>query len=1112
MSSQEKPLRWTESDRLAALARYAILDTAPEPSFDKIVQMMALILQVPIAAINLIASNRQWFKSEIGLGVREMPLDNSICAKIMLDPDNTIVRDTLEDPRFKCNPLVTGAPGLRFYAGALLVTADGFPLGTLCALDVKPRPEGLTGEQQFMLETLAEQVMTQLELRRAIMQREDILVEQHRTHTLNRQILNSAIDYAIISMDLQGKVLSWNSGAQNVLGWTEEDMLGQLTERIFLPEDIAADAPLKEREIALRDGCAMDERWHVRKSGEQFWAAGELTPLKNDQQEVVGFVKVLRDRTEQKRIEADLQHLNQTLESQVAERTRERDQLWRNSQDIFLILNVDGVVQAVNPAWTTILGHKQEELVGHSFQIFLHPDDVAPSDTALAKAMQQPLANFENRYRHKDGSYRWLAWIAVPEDGRVFANARDITNEKKQAQQLLMANETRLRLALDAGKMGAWQWDIVQDEVLWMHGSAQLHGQPPTVAAKFKLSSYFDYVHVADREHVKNVLRQTIAQGNNLYMEYRIVWPDQSVHWAEAQGKFLDNEAGHPREMVGVTTDITHRKVTEQNLRFLAQASAQLASLYDPQSTLNKVASLAVPCFADWCVVDLLDDDNTLNRVAVAHVDPEKTQLVRELQRRFPPEKDAPHGAWNIIRTGQPELITEISDEILEQSIKNDEYRAALKTLRIKSYIAAPLLSHGKVLGVISFVGAESGRVFNQDDLSLAQDLARRAGIAIENAHLYQALQQSDRGKDVFLATLAHELRNPLAAIANAVSIIKLAADDKKRVEQATKISERQVRHLTRLVDDLMDISRIATGKIELRKEPTSLQNILNNAIESSRAQIQMMQHKLSVTLPGVPTEIEADPVRLTQVFANLLHNAAKYTNAGGKIDVVLESADHEYIVRVKDTGIGIPAEKLKDIFTIFAQIEHPLERSGGGLGIGLSLVEGLVKMHGGRVEAFSAGTNAGSEFVVRLPKPPASTSNADVNTQKGAESTMPVSNSKRILVVDDNVDAASMLTEILQILGNEVVGMVHDGLAGVEATARMKPDMVLLDIGLPNIDGYEVAQRIRAQEALKQVVLVALTGWGHEKDKQRAQQAGFDHYLIKPVKLEELQDILARD
>lgn len=703
------------------------------------------------------------------------------------------------------------------------------------------------GEPKFPAPEDIETVRIAAKIIAAVMERsasDRVLRDAEARH---RQIINSATDFGIVSADMQGILTSWNEGARRIFGWTEKEMIGKPVHRFFTQEDVASNRPEIEMQCALRDGYATDERWHVRKSGERFWASGEMTPLKNDAGEAIGFVKILRDGTDWKRAERDLQ--------------------------------------------------------------------------------------------------------------------------------------------------------------------------------------------------------------------------------------------------------------------FLAQASAELGGLVDPKSTLDKLANLAVQFFADWCVVDLLQDDGTLLRLSAAHIDPKKRQLAQYLTRRFPPDPDAQHGAWNILRSGRGELVSEITEQNLYESFRNPKYLAAIKELGFKSYIGAPLSAHGKMFGVVTFISADSGRIYGPADLALAEDLAQRAAVAVENANLYHALQQSDYGKDIFLATLAHELRNPLAAITNGLSIMKLAGDDKKRTEQSSRIIERQVGQLTRLVDDLMDVSRIATGKIELRMERANLASILNTAIETSRPYIEQGNHKLSVALPGSSTDLIADPVRLAQVFSNLLNNAAKYTNPGGRIDVVLECLPAEFMVRIRDDGIGISSEMLTKVFSIFAQVAHPLERSQGGLGIGLSLVDGLVKMHGGRVEAFSAGPNRGSEFVVHLPKPSAENMQLKSPGGEASREDEERAGSRRILVVDDNVDAATTVADILGMLGNEVK-VVHDGLAAVTAVAQMKPEVVLLDIGLPGIDGYEAARRIRAQENSQPVILIAVTGWGQDKDKQRAYEAGFDHHWVKPIDLDQLKTI----
>jgi PAS domain S-box-containing protein len=668
------------------------------------------------------------------------------------------------------------------------------------------------------------------------------------------------------------------------------------------------------------------------------------------------------------------------------------------------------------------------------------------------------------------------------------------------------ASEARLQLALDVAGMGLWQADLKTLEVMWWPGMASIHGLPAGTAP-LPMREYPHLIHPDDRESVVQSLRDAIACKSDSRAEYRVVWPDGSVHWIEGRAKLLLDERGEARVVTGVCLDITHRKRIEYDLKFLADASAELAGLSDYQSTLDKIAHLAVPHFADWCMVDLLDENGSLERVAAAHVDATKEHLVRRMQRRCPPEpgRIVGRGTWNVLRTGQTERVSEFSDELLEHAGHDEEYVGILRTLGLISYLGVPLAVRGQTLGLITFVTAESQRRYTAEDQALALDLAQRAAVAIENAKLLRAMQQSDRAKDVFLATLAHELRNPLAPVSTGLSIIRRAPGDAARVEQITGVIERQVTQLTRLVDDLLDVARIKTGKIELKKEPTNLASILRSAIETSRPHMEAGQHSFSVEIPQEPTDIEADPVRLAQVFSNLLNNAARYTPAGGQVDVALRAEPDRYVVYVRDTGPGIPPEMLKEVFGLFTQVTHPAERRQEGLGIGLSLVEGLVRLHGGTVEAHSEGPQKGSEFVVCLPRTQITRRAPDPAGEAGDQAG--ASQRHRILVVDDNRDAAETLAELLGMLGNEVA-VALDGLSAIERVAQFQPDVVLLDIGLPDINGYEVARRVRRLKGIRRPRLIALTGWGQQQDKHLAAQAGFDQHWTKPVDIAQLQEL----
>jgi PAS domain S-box-containing protein len=370
-----------------------------------------------------------------------------------------------------------------------------------------------------------------------------------------------------------------------------------------------------------------------------------------------------------------------------------------------------------------------------------------------------------------------------------------------------------------------------------------------------------------------------------------------------------------------------------------------------------------------------------------------------------------------------------------------------------------------------------------------------------------EALREADRRKDQFLAMLAHELRNPLAPISNAVQIMKVEGPNGPNFQWSVKVIQDQIKHMTRMVDDLLDVSRITRGKVVLQKERVELEVLVALAVEASRPLIEDCNHHLTVTLPPHPVLLEVDSARMAQVLSNLLNNAAKYTDEGGAISLTAEQSGHEVVIHVRDNGIGIPPELLPHVFEIFTQADQTLSRSRGGLGIGLTLVRSLVEMHNGRVAVRSDGPDRGSEFVVRLPVAAGAPDPPD-GERPATEDHEPRLPRRRILVVDDNCNNATSLGVLLRDLGQDV-DTAYDGLTALDLARRHRPDVVLLDIGLPGMDGYEVARRCRAEKDLARTMLVAMTGYGKDEDRRRSQEAGFNVHLVKPVNLEDVWMLL---
>ncbi|HEV3257766.1 MAG TPA: PAS domain S-box protein [Gemmataceae bacterium] len=452
-----------------------------------------------------------------------------------------------------------------------------------------------------------------------------------------------------------------------------------------------------------------------------------------------------------------------------------------------------------------------------------------------------------------------------------------------------------------------------------------------------------------------------------------------------------------------------------------------------------------------------------------------------------------------------------LGKELWEIGVFSDisENQTAFRELQAKGYIRyahLPLETRQKQKVEVEFVS----NVYEVDHRKVIQcnirDISDRARLERITQQQAATLADLHRRKDEFLAMLSHELRNPLAPILNAVHLLRLQGNENLIQHQARVIIERQVGQLSRLVDDLLEVSRIATGRVRLHQERLDLRGVVERAVEAVRPLIDRRRHELSLSLPPEPVWLHGDPNRLEQVVVNLLNNSCKYTDEGGRIGLTVCQEEDKVVLRMQDTGIGIAADLLPHIFDLFTQADRSLDRSQGGLGIGLALVQRLVELHGGTVQAFSAGIGRGSEFVVRLPVPPQGTTTQNQDDEARAHQPAP---SYRVLVVEDNVDAAESMALLMRMSSHDV-RVAHTGPDGLEVAVAFRPQIVLMDIGLPGMDGYEVARRLRQHADLKGVRLIALTGYGRESDLQRSQEAGFDHHLVKPVNPLKLLELLA--
>jgi PAS domain S-box-containing protein len=561
---------------------------------------------------------------------------------------------------------------------------------------------------------------------------------------------------------------------------------------------------------------------------------------------------------------------------------------------------------------------------------------------------------------------------------------------------------------------------------------------------------------------------------------------------------------GEVEAVAGSTRDITERKQVEEatrrragQLQKLAEIATRINSAHDVDSVVGVVTQEA--CYligarqAATSVVLTLLHPQTITAVASATdrgADPADPKLDARVLY------DAVNAETLPIRLAQSELANDPKWRAIEKVV--------LAIPRSNGWLAVPLLGRGNTnMGLIQLADKTDGE-FTADDEAILVQLSRLAAIAIENAKFYDELKTNDQRKDEFLAMLAHELRNPLAAIGNAVSLTTLNAR-KEHVDWSMEIIKRQMRHLTRLIDDLLDVSRISRGKIELVKEVLNAAPILESAVATVRPLLEERKHTLDVSLDRDNLWVNADPTRLEQVVVNLLNNAAKFSEHGGRIELEASTDGEDVVFIVRDHGVGIPPGQLPGIFDLFVQGDRSLARSEGGLGIGLTVVKKLVEMHGGSVTATSEGRGKGSEFTIRIPGAKRSAGGKISAVPEPAKD----ARRARILVVDDNVDMVRGISILLTLIGHEVA-TAHDGHAALEVAREFRPEFVLLDIGLPGIDGYEVAARLRREEGCKDAVIVAVTGYGRDEDRRRSKEAGFDYHFIKPLDHNALLSVLS--
>ena len=609
------------------------------------------------------------------------------------------------------------------------------------------------------------------------------------------------------------------------------------------------------------------------------------------------------------------------------------------------------------------------------------------------------------------------------------------------------------------------------------------------------------------------------ASGQNLNLDVRLRRADGSYRWHLVRATPIRNRAGVLLKWLGTCTDIDGQKQAEGMLGFLAEVSKVLASSLDYETTLAAVARLSVPHVADWCAVDILVSGGGTRRLAVAHLDPSRVELGWELARRYPLAPGDPSAILRVLETGRTEVEPVVDQEALAASARDPEHLAMLRASACSSSISAALTARGRTLGVITFAMAESERRYGKADVPLVEDLARRAGMAVDNARLYREARKAreeaeaaNRAKDRFLAVLSHELRTPLTPVLAEVSAMLDDPATPDSVRPILEMTRRNVELEARLIDDLLDLNRIVQGKLRLDRRVVDAHRLIRESLEICRSGVEAARLRVELSLVATRHHVNADAARLQQVTWNLIKNAVKFTPEGGFIAIRTRDEGDRLVVEVADTGVGIEGKALARIFDAFDQGDGSITQRFGGLGLGLAIGRSLAEAHGGRLTASSPGLNQGATFRLDLPTvdaPSIQTEAAPSVAPPGDQEARPVG-PLRILLVEDNLDTLRVMARLL--LGRGHVVVRADSVASALAAAEDGEfDLLVSDLGLPDGSGLDLIRGIRALRLGQTMPGIALSGYGLDDDIRRSQEAGFLEHLVKPVDFTALEAAIRR-
>lgn len=992
------------------------------------------------------------------------------------------------------------------------------------------------GPKADELETLRREV----ERLRVLAQNDRGLLDAVLNHSPHGIIVSDAKGQLTLHNKAAERIWAGSATAANVEGWGKYRAFHP-DGRPFEPGDWAMARCLSKGETTFA------EETHFQRFDDSHGTLlGSASPIYDSQGALTGALSVFADVTELLHARKQAEDLARRLREQEAvgsDIERRQASILEAAMDCIILIDKDGCILDFNPAAEVTFRRNRKDVLGKEMAAILIPE----------RYREQHRLSLRRYVETQKGTVigKRVELSAIRSDGSEFpvelsitstavggsiaftGYLRDITERRKAEEERadLLAREQVARISLATTLNSIGDAVIATDAtglVTFMNPVAEsLTGWPLQEATGRPLRTVFRIINERTRQDVESPAEKVIREGVVVGLANHTVLLARNGNQVniDDSGAPIRDEKGVLTGVVLVFRDVTSKKKEENRREFLTEATPALASSLDVRKTLASLARSAVPTLADWCAIDMIGDDPSKSQqIAVAHVDPAKVRMAEELGTRYPPVPNAKTGVPNVLRTGKPELYAEIPEELLIEGAVDAEHLRIIRALHLRSAMIVPLIARGRILGAITFIFAESDRRYTPDDLQFAEDFARRAAIAVDNARLYESEQNArrnadlaNRAKDDFLATVSHELRTPLNAMLGWARMLRTGDLPKEKHDRALETIERNAVTQAQLIEDLLDVSRIISGKLRLDVQSAELVDVAEQAVESLRLASESKGIRVVSALDPRAGPIMGDPHRLQQVVWNLLSNAIKFTPKGGRIHIALERVDSNLRLTVTDTGTGINTEFLPHVFERFKQADGTTTRTQGGLGLGLAISRHIVELHGGSIHVESKGEGQGSTFTVVLPISPVRqgarvTSSRLASVAGGlAFEIRPELKNLRVLVVDDEDDARGLVAAVLERC-NAIVTTADSVPDALEKLRTQKPDILISDIGMPGQDGYDLIREVRAltEEDGRNIPAAALTAYARADDRRKALDAGFMMHVPKPVEPAELVAVVA--